>query len=642
MRAKGLSKLGHRRTVRTSSHLKQKSVLSLRSSTPLAKIARNSSNRTWSAVLRGKKGSNQHVLERLIGLETEYAAYYEPINDNDSAPSGSEIFRHLSKRLSWQLPVAPSHHSDRVFLANGGSISVESAIVGNGELSGLLEGATPECRSPSALVAHQIAQDEMFEEHLQSGPWQGKLRLLKNSADAAGHIYGVQENYEMEIAQGWRLFLFRSLMVALFPLVLLYWAAAGLWLGAIQLFCRGIWFCQRTSQSLRKRWAGRSEAVESRDRLVEETEPLVSTPEEADEELKEFPYSGIALRFAVTGLRVLHAPLAGLLTLILKATVLRQQRSKLSAFFATRVILDGAGHLDQGGRFWLGAKASVIDRWIGLGGYWGGRPVFVFGHWLKMLCTPQRNPWPLLKKMLQSRQRVQVALGDSAMSPASQYLRAGITSLVMDWLEHQGESEPAPRLVDAMDAMKSVARDEWLIAKFKDTKGKTWTALEVQRYYLVEVREFLQRSWQVPAEAWRIIRLWQDALDALQRSKHEEAGKKELLGKVDWASKRWMLQQVADDASWSVRKKVDLRFHELSEEGYYRKLTSAMGRPGLISREKIQQAKRLPPSDTPASKRGYLIREFSGCDAEVTAGWDYVRVVEDGKATLYDLTTANS
>jgi proteasome accessory factor A len=164
----------------------------------------------------------------------------------------------------------------------------------------------------------------------------------------------------------------------------------------------------------------------------------------------------------------------------------------------------------------------------------------------------------------------------------------------------------------------------------------------VQRYYLVEVREFLQRSWQVPAEAWRIIRLWQDALDTLQRSKHEEAGKKELLGKVDWASKRWMLQQVADDASWSVRKKVDLRFHELSEEGYYRKLTSAMGRPGLISREKIQQAKRLPPSDTPASKRGYLIREFSGCDAEVTAGWDYVRVVEDGKATLYDLTTANS
>jgi proteasome accessory factor A len=223
------------------------------------------------------------------------------------------------------------------------------------------------------------------------------------------------------------------------------------------------------------------------------------------------------------------------------------------------------------------------------------------------------------------------------MSPVSQYLRSGITCLLLDWVEQTAADPMTPRLRSPLEALKSVARDDLLIAKFPDTQGKNWNALEVQFYYLQQVKDFLQQSWQVPSEAWRIVRLWQETLESLQASKHDAKARQSLLGKVDWLSKWWMLKQVADEASWGVRKKVDIRFHELSEDGYYRKLIAVVGSSPLIPTEKIAQAKRVPPADTIASKRGYLIREFSAGDAVVTAGWDFVKMVDKDGVTFYDL-----
>lgn len=580
----------------------------------MAKIVRRKSKVTWNAAKRARKANSPKVLDRLIGLETEYAVYTDH-SSREHELSSAELFDALCDQISYVLPLAASEHSDRKFLANGGAISFEPSINQSGEIQGLIEGATPECRSPATLVAYQLAQDELFEDAIGKLPPSGSIRLIKNSADPSGHIYGVQENYEVEIARGWRLWMLRFSLLLLLPIVALYWFFSALWITAIQA---GSWVL---AFSIPRSWANDPAADSSKLSV-------------ASSRLR-----GRALRLAVAGLRLLHAPLAFLLSLVVRCFVMRSHVDRLAPFFATRIILDGAGHLDSNGKFWLGAKASVCDRWMGLGGYWGGRPVFVFGHWLKTLCAPGKRPFRTIGRLFRARQRIQIALGDSCMSPMSQYLRSGITCLLLDWVEQTQVDAAVPRLASSLQSLKSVARDDLLIAKLPDTKGKNWSAIEIQQYYLREVKEFLQQSWQVPAEAWRIVRLWQDAIDSLKASKHELAARQGLLGRIDWLSKLWMLQQVAQDASWGVRKKVDLRFHELSEDGYYRKLIAVAGKYPLISPEKVSQAKRVPPSDTAASKRGYLIREFSSSGSVVTAGWDFVEMVDGEDTTYYDLAS---
>lgn len=585
----------------------------------MAKIVRNKSRVTWNGAKRTRKGSSPKVLDRLIGLETEYAVYFDHSATTNSS-FGPELFEAFCEQVGKHLPLVASDDGERKFLANGGAVSFEPAVTISGEIQGLIEGATPECRSPSTLIAHQIAQDELFEESIRHLPPQGSVRLLKNSADPSGHIYGLQENYEIEIASGWRLWLLRASLFALLPIVALYWILATIWLAFIQgaswLFA--FFLPSRSTES-------QSEVGDQ-----DGSRPAASAASR---------FRGRALRLAVFGLRVFHAPLAMLLTFIVRCFVLRSQLDRLAPFFATRIILDGAGHLDANGKFWLGAKAAVCDRWIGLGGYWGGRPIFVFGHWLKTLCAPGSRPWRSIGKLFCSRQRIQIALGDSCMSPLSQYLRTGITCLLLDWVEQSSGSNATPRLVSSFQSLKSVAKDDLLIARLPDIYGKNWSALEIQQYYLVQIKEFLQQSWQVPAEAWRIVRLWQDTIDSLKESKHDVEARQSLLGRVDWLSKLWMLQQVAQDAAWPVRKKVDLRFHELTDDGYYRKLIAVAGKYPLISAEKVRHAKRVPPSDTAASKRGYFIREFSSSGSSVTAGWDFVKMVDGEDTTYYDLAS---
>ena len=583
------------------------------------------------------------VLDRLMGLETEYAVFTDIANSSSGGLSSCELFDSICVQLAKKLPLVSSAHADQKFLANGGSISFEASISLRGEIQGLVEGATPECRSPASLVAYQLAQDELFEEAIREIPPREKMRLLKNSADPNGHLYGVHENYEIEIARGWRLWGLRALLVSILPIVFTYWFLASIWLTAIQLAGWVFVKCKLRSGGVLQSSFPTSADVSDRSNSEETPAPHQATDDENDigrpnlNSIRANELRGTLLRAAITGLRALHAPLALVLSLVIRTFIIRPQLQRLAPFFATRIILDGAGHLDEQGKFWLGAKASACDGWIGLGGYWGKRPIFVFGHWLKTLCAPGTRPWRSIGRLFRSRQRVQVALGDSCMSPMSQYLRAGITSLLFDWVEQTIPNTDVPKLVDPFQGLKSVARDELLIAKLPDVNGKNWTALEIQYFYIEAVKDFLQQSWQVPAEAWRIVRLWQDALDSLQAAKHDSQARQTLLGRVDWLSKLWMLQQVAKDAAWGIRKKVDIRFHEMSEEGYYRKLVAVAGKYPLISAEKIRQAKRVPPSDTIASKRGYLIREFSSSDAEVTAGWDFVRMVEGNQTTYYDL-----
>jgi proteasome accessory factor A len=100
---------------------------------------------------------------------------------------------------------------------------------------------------------------------------------------------------------------------------------------------------------------------------------------------------------------------------------------------------------------------------------------------------------------------------------------------------------------------------------------------------------------------------------------------------LDWCSKRWLLDQIAEDAPWSVRKKVDLRYHELSENGYLLRLRRAAALGDIVEEGDIERARRMPPEGSPAMKRGYLIREFAGDGHGLRVGWDRAEFKIDGR-----------
>src|SRR5262245_26539283 len=119
-----------------------------------------------------------------------------------------------------------------VFHAAGGAVWFETERPAQG--GGLIEGSTPECRSPRQLLAWQRAQDELLAEAVDTA-FGGTIRLIKNDRDAAGNVYGAQENFEATLASGWRLAAWRTALVLLLPIAALTWLA--LWLIDVGVTC---------------------------------------------------------------------------------------------------------------------------------------------------------------------------------------------------------------------------------------------------------------------------------------------------------------------------------------------------------------------------------------------------------------------
>ncbi len=145
--------------------------------------------------------------------------------------------------------------------------------------------------------------------------------------------------------------------------------------------------------------------------------------------------------------------------------------------------------------------------------------------------------------------------------------------------------------------------------------AKAARRLELQRSYLEACREFLHQHENPPPEAWQILSLWEETLDTLE---HDPS---ELVGSLDWVTKQFLLEKAGHNAAWEVRKKIDLRYHELSDEGYFDRLESTGITAAILDPAEIEYALRNPPSGTPATVRGRYIREFAGGDEPIVVNW---------------------
>jgi proteasome accessory factor A len=97
-----------------------------------------------------------------------------------------------------------------------------------------------------------------------------------------------------------------------------------------------------------------------------------------------------------------------------------------------------------------------------------------------------------------------------------------------------------------------------------------------------------------------------------------------LVGSLDWVTKQFVLDKSARGASWEARKKIDIRYHELSQQGYFQRLRATGIVADLLDQSEIEHARRNPPAGTPAAVRGRYIREFADEEESISANWQAV------------------
>jgi proteasome accessory factor A len=329
---------------------------------------------------------------------------------------------------------------------------------------------------------------------------------------------------------------------------------------------------------------------------------------------------------------------------IAKTVAFRRQRKYLTAFLISRVVVTGAGHVDRQNRYRLSSKAMAIDTVTGFGGYWNERPIFVFHHWLQQLCGRSLLSRRSVTELFHRSQRLQIGLSDSNVSDTAEFLKVGTTSLVLDLIEAGGGRE-LPRLLKPIEALHRITSDWDLIARVKTTQGEM-SGLDIQRRYYQACRQFVSaQALPTDHEAHQVLERWDQALEALAAFRSSAVDPRPALGHIDWLTKKWMLDHLEDQQPamlpqpaalsgqsllaqrtqrWAARKKVDIRYHELSEDGYFARLRCSAPEVCLVDPAGIEFALRLPPSGSPASRRGQLIREFAGGAESLAVDWSHV------------------
>lgn len=547
------------------------------------------------------------MLDRLLGLETEYAIRFAP-DAGSRHPGNVAIFLAIARGMDRHVQRASGEFSilkKQFFVENGGAFNYE-ALPSEFD-GGLIEGATPECRSPSQLLLYQRAQEALLlralpdaEASLAARGFAGRVALLKNCRDARGNVYGAQENYEAAIATGFRLVLYRLGLAALVPLllacILLYWA---------------VYFVPALVAGIAAGWA--AGVREARGGEVAEAE---------SERVLWRALKPVARHLLVVE-QCLWFPVTTPFCLLVRALGFGAVRRHAAAFLVSRSVLSGCGTVRGDDRFELSEKGPAMTRFVRLTINPRERAIIDTGNLLKGLMAPMwLDPRPIAA-LFRRRQRLQLGLSDSNVAQAAEYLKIGTTALVIDMAE-AGWLEDAPRLARPLAALRCIGGDPTLRVAVDTRDGRRMTALELQRYYLERARAYLAAQRAVRLEARDVVRLWGEALDALERDPST------LIGRLDWITKRYLLDRAGPAASAAMLKKVDLRYHELGG-GYLARLEEAGIAPRLVTDPELEAAMHEPPDTERARARGRLIRELAARDLSVRVSWDRVRVRGGGR-----------
>ncbi len=127
--------------------------------------------------------------------------------------------------------------------------------------------------------------------------------------------------------------------------------------------------------------------------------------------------------------------------------------------------------------------------------------------------------------------RLHLLCGESVCSETAAWLKLGTTALIVALIEAGFRPGEAVMPRRALEAMRTFSGDPACKSAVNGEKGGCFTAIEMQRHYLAQVKAHVRDPFMPPwAEA--VCRKWEDTLDRL-----EQGGAEGLQGTLDWAVK---------------------------------------------------------------------------------------------------------
>ncbi len=204
--------------------------------------------------------------------------------------------------------------------------------------------------------------------------------------------------------------------------------------------------------------------------------------------------------------------------------------------------------------------------------------------------------------------RIHLLLGDSNMAEVATALKLGTTGLVLQLIE----DAKAPHALDVdepVETLQEISQDQerrWMV---RLQSGKTVSAIDIQEQFLAAARDAY--TGQDEETDW-VLDQWESVLQDLRGDYTK------LVGRVDWASKLWLLESFrdAEKVEWQdpVLKSLDLEYHNLQpDRGLYYGLLDEGRVPRMTTEKAIALAMEHPPRNTRAFGRGELIRHLLAC-----------------------------
>lgn len=304
----------------------------------------------------------------------------------------------------------------------------------------------------------------------------------------------------------------------------------------------------------------------------------------------------------------------------------------LTPFFVTRQVIIGAGRVGIGQAserdgFQISQRADYFEQEISL-------ETTLNRGIINTRDEPHATP--------ERFRRLHVIVGDANMSQYSNFLKLGMTKLVLDAIE-AGINFSDLALKDPVAEIKRVSHDptlkhELLLADatpHPTTHATTrLTALGILRAY----RERCAGLACLDDVDKQVLDLWGEIMDDLERDPLSTADR------LDWTAKWALVQNYLDrgvDISDPKLKLIDIQYADIDPT---KSLYHALVRKGrmrtLVSQDVIERAVTEPPADSRAYFRGRVAARFGKNVA--ASGWQSVLFNHDGELRRVDMDTVDS
>lgn len=222
--------------------------------------------------------------------------------------------------------------------------------------------------------------------------------------------------------------------------------------------------------------------------------------------------------------------------------------------------------------------------------------------------------------------RLHVIFFDSTLCEVATLLRVGMLQMVVAMIE-AGCVNADLALDDPLEALEHYSRDPDLGARARLVNGGMRTAVELQREFLDEARQFAARGGfdGIVPGADRLLQLWDDTLGRLEARDFDTLSRR-----LDWVLKRRLLQGVLErrpELTWQspALRQLDQLYASLDEsDGLFWAVERAGQVDRVVDEAAVERARREPPSDTRAWTRAQLLR-LAGRNRVEQIDWDRMR-----------------